>query len=157
MATPIPQDNRPITLTLFDGGGLILPYVFFPRPEQMEYHEPNRVSVMQTLGGAWADDWGAGIVEVTMSGTTGWRGGSLLPGEASFLYFRELIVERFHERRLALANQGLDPDAVQLWLADTLNSKVAQVFPVSFVLKRSRTRPLLFQFDLRLSVLDMVF
>ena len=51
-------------------------YKFQLNPEEYTQSEPMRVTLTQTKGGAWLDAWGAGIVEITMKGTTGVRGGT---------------------------------------------------------------------------------
>ena len=47
---------------------------FAVNPEDYTQSEPNRVTLTQTKGGAWIDAWGAGIVEITIKGTTGVKG-----------------------------------------------------------------------------------
>src|SRR5277367_3573779 len=43
------------------------------RPEELTRTDPSRMTVQQTLGGAWADDFGPGLGSINISGTTGWR------------------------------------------------------------------------------------
>lgn len=47
---------------------------FAVNPEDYTQSEPNKATITQTKGGAWIDAWGAGIVEITIKGTTGVKG-----------------------------------------------------------------------------------
>jgi len=48
-------------------------YKFALNPEEYKQSEPSRVTVTQTKGGAWIDDFGAGIPTIQFKGTTGFR------------------------------------------------------------------------------------
>ena len=49
---------------------------FAVNPSDYTQSKPNKVTLTQTKGGAWIDAWGAGIVEFSIKGTTGVKGGS---------------------------------------------------------------------------------
>lgn len=133
------------------GGGLPMLHYFSIRPEELSYEIPSRSVVHSTLGGAWIDDFGVGIKTIHLTGNTGWRG-VLIPGELWFLNFRELIYETYFRRRLEASNSGQDPDTVRLFFVDTLNMIMAWVHPTEFVHKRSKTKPLLHQYSVKLTV-----
>ena len=174
---PISQKSRPIGLFINGGlGGLVsgvlgdlppdlagrfpisLPgvmawgYIFFLRPEEIVYHHPTRASIVQTLGGAWADDFGEGLTEITLAGHTGWRRGEINPlgGEEAFLMLRKGCFELYHRLRGAAAEAGQDPDTVQMLLVDALNTASYIVYPVSLQTRKHRQRSLLYQYQLRL-------
>lgn len=150
MASPIQQKTRPIALVLW-GGGVPAFHYFNVRPEDLHYEIPSRSNVHQTLGGAWVDDFGVGLKQITLSGTTGWRGAAL-PGELWFLTFRELVYELYFARRQQVANLGVDPDTVRLFYVDTLNYLVCWVHPTEFHHERSRSHPLLHRYRIQLAV-----
>ncbi|NCC27296.1 MAG: hypothetical protein EOM22_03865 [Gammaproteobacteria bacterium] len=165
MATPITQKYRPIGLALvtnpfgFDipilGDLLQVPvwgHVFSIRPEEMQYTHPTRNTVVQTFGGAWADDWGEGVKEVTIQGHTGWRGG-LVPGELEWHNIKRLVFDAFHLGRRSLSQAGADPDIIKMYLIDVLNVHVYEVYPTEYRLRRHRQRPLLYQYTIRLHVM----
>lgn len=72
-------------------------YKFALNPEEYTQNEPMRVNLTQTKGGAWIDTWGAGIVEISIKGTTGVTGGGkstdIDVGYQRFKKLRNLIRE----------------------------------------------------------------
>ncbi len=62
---PPPQKNRPIGFYLTGGLGLPARVNLPIRPEELTRTETSRLQVNQTLGGAWADSFGAGLAKIT--------------------------------------------------------------------------------------------
>ena len=124
------------------------------RPEDLNRPEPSRLTVQQTLGGAWGDSFGRGVSTITLSGTCGWIGNLTTSGEDLFQTLRSTVFVSWHDRRAAVAKQGQDPATVQLYYMDALDSINALVAPVSFTLRRSKTSPLLIRYQIVLRVLD---
>lgn len=131
------------------------------RPEELTRTEPSRLATHHTFGGAFADSFGAGVSTISLSGVTGWRrmvgdsqqaGGA--DGEERFRQLRDQVFAGWHARRHAAVNSGQDPAAVRLVLADGLDKFAVVVAPNSFTLRRSRSRPLLCQFQIQLTVLS---
>lgn len=150
---PISQSNRPIAALLV-GMGVPVIFYFQIKPNEWHYEIPSRSNVHQALGGAWVDDFGVGLKQLTISGVSGW-GGKPLPGELWFLQFRELIYETYFIRRRLAANMGVDPDTVALYMADALNVVVCRVHPVEFHHERSVTpSPLLHNYRLQFAVIQ---
>jgi hypothetical protein len=117
------------------------------RPEELSIGFPSRMSVTQTLGGAWADSFGEGMEEGTYSGTTGWRATSSDSGGSERLAkLKEFVYSDWHARRAAAVVKGDDPAMVRLILVDTLNNYSRVIAPRVFDLKRSKSRPLLSQY-----------
>jgi len=116
-------------------------------PEELTVTQPSRVSVQQTLGAAWVDSFGPGLRTINISGTTGWRakhaGGRDWEEELKSLHNEAFKL--WHQEREARAKDGLDPEDVQLEFVDTLDGIAVYVVPQQFVLKRSKSRPLLVQ------------
>lgn len=146
------QEDRPIMLIMY--GGLPWVHWFVPRPEDMSYVYPTRATAINTLGGAYVDDFGTAIAEISIRGNTGYKmGGSFLgvgSGDALFFSLRNLLVQGYHAQRLAYAKAGMDPDTIQLILVDTLNMTSFRVYPRNFQLQRSKQSPLLYRFNIQL-------
>ena len=150
---PASQKDRPISFLVFDRDTFVDGRDLVIRPEELSRHEPMRTSVLQTLGGAWADDFGAGVASLTLAGHTGWRGGRTEDGVAQFLGLRDLIVERWTALRAAKAKSGGNQDDIRLVLADQLDRFTLFVAPTTFQLRRHKSRPLLMQYNISLAVL----
>lgn len=131
------------------------------RPEDLSRQDPSRLAVQQTLGGAWADNFGAGLAQITISGHTGWHRmtgtGRETPGQTSnadglerFQELRDTVFQTWHDRRALAANAGMDPNNIRLVFADGLHKRTSVVAPISFTLRRSRSRPLLAQYQIGL-------
>lgn len=152
------QKYRPVGLVVFDSMGLPIPwfYLFYPRPEDLQYTHPTRGTVIQTMDGGFVDDFGEGLTDIIVTGNTGWNGG-LLPGEMNFYILRDMVVINYHAMRKVKADMGLPIDSVKMYWVDTLNLLVYEVYPVSFVARKNRQRPLLYQFTLRLTGLNRLF
>lgn len=129
------------------------------RPEDLVRTDPSRMSVQQTLGGAWADNFGAGIPTINISGHTGWRrrlgANDERDGGERFKYLFEVVFTKWHLLRTSAIRSGEDPDDVRLIFVDALDDFAAVVAPTSFVLRRSRSRPLLSQYQISMMVLTL--
>lgn len=150
--------DRPISF-LLDNDAAGAPQRFVDlviRPEELTWTETSRLSVTQTLGGAWADNFGAGIPTINLSGHTGWRKTKTSDddGLARFATLKETVFDTWHLQRQQNIEDGLDPNAVRLIFSDALDDRSVVVAPQNFVLRRSKTRPLLAQFQISLLVLD---
>lgn len=156
LAPPATQKagQRPISF-LLDGFGSPSFVDLVIRPEDLVRTDPSRLNVQQTLGGAWADNFGPGISQITISGHTGWRRteGNGEDGIGRFLTLKETVFTEWHQRRDSIAKSGLNPDGVRLVFSDALDDFAAVVAPMSFTLRRSRSRPLLAQYQLAMMVL----
>lgn len=120
------------------------------RPEDLNRKEPSRLAITQTLGGAWADNFGPGVGSLTITGHTGWGQGGRPNGQEHFERARDLVYVQWHAQRERARLSGLDPDLVKLIFADGLNKFEWVVAPVRFELKRNRSRPLLAQYAIEL-------
>lgn len=140
----------PLSLPL----GMAWGYIFFLRPEEVVYNYPTRATVVQTLGGAWVDDFGEGLVDISLNGHTGWRPGHSIGGEEAFLLLRNGCFQLYHQMRMQAANSGQDPDNVKMIFVDTLHMTSYVVYPVSMQTRKHRSQPLLFKYQLRLTGLE---
>lgn len=152
-------DARPISFLMNDAASGDPPaaFEFFIRPEDLTRQDPSRLAVLQTLGGAWADNWGRGLAQISIAGHTGWRQDFTgNDGIDRWLAMREMCFDGWHRRRDSAADAGKDPDGVQLVFSDALDSFAVAVAPGSISLRRSRSRPLLLQYQLSMTVLGDV-
>lgn len=147
--------DRPISFLLDGNGGSAFVDLVI-RPEDLVRTDPSRINVQQTLGGAWADNFGPGIGQITIGGHTGWRRteGGNDDGVGRFAKLKETVFDEWHQRRSSVTKSGLDPNGVKLIFTDALDNFSVNVAPMSFVLRRSRSRPLLCQFQIALTVLE---
>lgn len=156
---------RPISFVLVDNSnptGSILAsnaLTLYIRPEDLTRGDTSRINVQQTLGGvAWADNFGPGVPTINISGHTGWRPPADIAlgtddGVARFKKLKDQVFNNWHARRKIAIQNGKDPDTtVQLQFADQLDSITAVVAPMNFVLRRSRSRPLLMQYQISMIV-----
>lgn len=154
------QDVRPISFVLDDrsGDGLLIHVPLVIRPEDLTMGQPNRVQVHQTLGrgiGGWADDFGEGLPSINIAGHTGWRqpDNTDLDGFGNFEYLKNTVIQEYNDRRQAAIDDGRSPNDVSLLFVDTLNNLSWVVIPMSFQLRRNRTRPLLYQYNIQLQAI----
>lgn len=122
-------------------------YSFSVNPEDYTQSEPNKATVTQTKGGAWIDAWGEGIKEITIKGTTGWRG----HGSDQDLGFR-----RWKELRDLIQSVYDDvQDGQKVELMEFCNYTDAEFFYVypaqgGIELFRNKARPYIYQYTLHL-------
>lgn len=155
------QTFKPIAFLLDSGGvgGLSSDYVtLYIRPEELNVTSPSRSVVHQTFGGAWVDSYGAGISRITISGTTGWHPeGGIFGAEGGLERFQKLqnvVFNNYHANRKKKIESGESPYAVKLIFIDRLDEICSSVIPVTFTLKRSKSRPLLMQYQIVLDVVE---
>lgn len=150
-------DRKPISMALLLNHQLVEDgfYTFYIRPEDLTRQEPTRTNVQQTIGGAWLDNFGVGLSTISIQGHTGWRGTQFVDGGELFRNLREKIFLRWHDLRESQQNAGQDPDAsVEMLFLDDLNDIHVVVAPSApFTLRRSRARPLLYQYGMQFTVL----
>lgn len=146
---------RPILFVLHDTssmGGIPLPYLFYIRPEELSITDPSRNNVHQSLGGGWVDGFGQGLETINIAGNTGWGQGNMPPGELNYHLLYNVVYKQWHAKREAAVKAGKDPDLVKLIFIDLLDMYWGVCAPMTFVLKRSRSRPLLFLYNINLIV-----
>ncbi|MEX3764457.1 hypothetical protein [Paraburkholderia phenoliruptrix] len=158
-STPSSQkaDVKPISFLLADlnTGTNPTELTLYVRPEELTHTSPARQSVQQTLGGAWGDVFGAGVDTINISGNTGWRqGADAKDGVQRFLDLKSTVLDQWIVQRAAAYKLGRDPSKVQLWFVDTLDQFAGVVIPGQVVLRRSKSRPLLLQYQIPLTVVS---
>jgi hypothetical protein len=162
--TTAPTDQRasmrPISFVLDTPSATSQTVTLPVRPEDLTRNEPQRATVNQTLGRGvqgWVDHFGEGLPSVTIVGHTGWRynQGSKMDGFQSFEALNNLLVHQYPAAKQKAIDSGLDPAGVKLLFVDILDDFAWSVVPVpGFVLRRSKSRPLLFQYNITLQAID---
>lgn len=142
--------DRPIAFALHDTVRNTAPELFQMniRPEDLSRIEQSRMTVNQTLGGAWIDSFGPGVPTVNLSGTTGWGAGGMLDGFDQFKKLHATVFERWHKLREDVIKEGKDPGGIILVFSDGLDDFVWPVAPQNFTLRRNKSRPLLSQYQI---------
>ena len=149
------QFNKNVKLILYAADGTTSEYVFPVNPEDFDYNRPERVRVTQTLGDPFIDDFGIGMPTLNVKGTTGWRTRPGINGKDGHGAFRELhrdFFDRFFKLREDQISAGGDPDQIKLWVVNNVDQMSFAVVPTDFKLLRSKSRPLLYQYDLSFTV-----
>ncbi len=150
---------RPIAFVLQMQNKFSAPVTLKIRPEELTRTEPSRATVSQTLGRGiegWVDDFGAGLPTVNIAGHTGWRASVAdnQDGAMSFASLNGLVAKTYHDAKQAAMDAGLDPASVRLIFVDMLDDFTYSVVPTQFVLRRSKSRPLLFQYNIAMQAID---
>lgn len=127
------------------GIGSVMLHTLTNNPEDMQQEEPARVSVTQTLGGAFVTDFGQGLPTVTLSGTTGYRRKTTAEGRETdgfqeFQRLRNRIYRGFIETN--------DPKLSLYWY-NWEDDEYYQIQPTSFRLMRNKSEPLLYRYEFR--------
>lgn len=124
------------------------------KPEELTRTEPSRVSAINSLGGAWVDSFGRGLATITITGNTGWRNrNNEGDGIDQFVVLRDRFIHKWHRLRELKIKDGQDPSDIRLIFIDPLNgSYVADVVPTNFVLRRSKSQPLLLMYNITMTV-----
>lgn len=158
-----PTDQRagvkPIAFTLQTANGLSTPVTLKIRPEDLTRTESQRVTTTQTMGRGivgWTDHFGAGLPTLNISGNTGWRNaqGSGMDGAQAFDELNKLVMEKYPEEVQRAIDNGQDPQSVKLLFVDMLDDFSWVVVPQQFVLRRSKSRPLLFQYTIQMQCIS---
>jgi hypothetical protein len=151
-------EARPISFVLAGySKSDIQEYKFVIRPEELSRMDPSRVTVHQTLGGerlGWADDFGQGLPTINISGHTGWRVKHDSGDGMDRMISLKARIDSWHKIRQERINAGMNPDDTKLIFIDTLDRFAVHVVPIQFVLRRSRTKPLLAQFNITMAVIS---
>ncbi|EDZ0840651.1 hypothetical protein GJ904_23035 [Salmonella enterica] len=161
--TARPTDQRagvkPIAFTLQTASGLSTPITLKIRPEDLTRTETQRTTTTQTLGRGivgWVDHFGEGLPTLSIAGHTGWRTaqGSGEDGAQAFETLNKLIMHDYPEAVQNAINAGQDPSQVRMIFVDMLDNFSWVVVPQQFVLRRSKSRPLLFQYTMQLQCIS---
>ena len=119
-------------------------------PQNLTQAEQSRTSVTQTLGGMYITDFGEGLQQVTISGTTGYKqryndDGELRDGFEEFIHFRNEVYRKFVKTN--------DPDYMMFWY-NWEDKEYYRIQPLSFRLQRSVSEPTLYRYEFQFTCLN---
>ena len=153
MAVITNQKDLQISFALDDGNGRVTHMTLPIKPEELTRTEPNRITAQQTMDGAYIDEFGRGLTTINISGSTGWGQGTRPAGDIMFSKLRDDFIHEWGRARRARIDASQDPNLVRLIFIDALNGPyVEDVVPTQFVLRRSKSQPLLFLYNLSMTV-----
>lgn len=151
--------RRPISFLLDNSGSIGAPVTLTIRPEDLTRNEPARATVYQTMGkgvSGWVDHFGEALPSVSISGHTGWRdiAGSGTDGAAAFARLNQLVVRDFPAAKQAAIDSGRNPAGVKLLFVDLLDDFVWSVAPTVFTLRRNKSSPLLYRYNINMQAVS---
>ncbi len=116
-------------------------YKFNLNPEEYTQDEPSRSTVTQTKGGAWIDDFGAGLVQIFMKGSTGVKNG--------FEKFKELkqFIRDYYDN-ISPGDEVVDEMTFHNYTDE--ESWIVHLDPSGLKIFRSKSNPLMFMYEIRL-------
>lgn len=123
---------------------------FAVNPEEYTQSEPNKATITQTKGGAWIDAWGAGIVEISIKGTTGVRGtGTSI--DTGYNRWKELrgLIRKVYES----VDDGQEiTDDLLIKFYNYTDNEYYYCYPAQsgIELYRSKSRPHIYQYNIHL-------
>lgn len=131
-------------------GGYV--YQFAVNPESYKLKEPARFNITQTKTGAYAEAFGPGIREITISGVTGFRNGTSNP-EMGYRKFKEM---RNIIRTMFMMNTDGKPIDKYLNFYNFTDNDYFVCYPDTFDLDRSKNNPFLYRYNIHLWVIKIM-
>lgn len=145
----MPQSNGKNLLKRFEFEFKGNSYCFILNPEEYQQTEISRSTITQTMGGGWIDAFGAGLMEITLKGSTGFKNTSGNPSDGfeRFKQLRDLI-------RSVYSNVKMGEEVKDLMkFYNYTDNEYWEVYPSRFQLMRSKSKPLLYMYDIQLTAL----
>jgi hypothetical protein len=127
----------------------------FLNPESFTQTEPSRITVTQTKGGAFVDNFGAGLKTIVIQGITGYKpkfivtpgmGRGMVSGHDHFIQLRKMY-------RDWLGGSEKDPSDMMKFY-NHADDEAYQVIITQFTLQRAVARPLLYQYNIQMTCVD---
>lgn len=132
------------TFQIKKGSKTLVRHTLLVNPESMDIQEPAIVNVQQTLGGSYISNFGQGLIEVSLTGLTGYGArvnsdGIARDGYTEYKHFRDSVYRYF------ITNS--DPNVSMFWY-NWEDEDYYQIVPKSFRTSRSTAESLLYRYDL---------
>lgn len=127
-------------------------YRFLLNPETYEQSEPGKMTITQTKGGAFVEAFGAGIIEITISGTTGFKNRTQ-QAESGYQKFKELrnLIKSVYDD----VEDGREiKDLLKFY--NYTDNEYYMTYPDKFELSRSKSQPLLYKYTIHLYVIRRI-
>lgn len=133
-------------------------------PENFSQTEPARITVTQTKGGMFVDHFGAGVTTITIAGTTGYKHrvvqvskdpnfAELESGQQEFLRLRKMYRDWMDNSTDPTAEGVSNPNPAQMRFHNWADNESYLVAINTFTLQRAVGRPLLYQYNIQLTVI----
>lgn len=121
-------------------------------PQEMSVEEPARANVQQTMGGAYVSNFGQGLHNISLSGTTGYGArynadGALTDGYTEIQNFRKKVYRDFIRTK---------ETQMEMFWYNWEDGEYYKVFPTSFRLMRNQSEPTLYRYEIRMTALAPV-
>jgi hypothetical protein len=151
-ATQLEQSFKHLTLQITKNGQIVKTFTFPINPEELNHDEPARTNLTQTLGGAYTEEWGRGVMQMALRGTTGYRKRTYVDGRETdgFQTFKELrndIYRYYLEPDGTPKQYSKGNDVYELQFLNWAESEFYVISPIKFSLQRSKSAPLLYRYD----------
>lgn len=127
-------------------------YRFLLNPETYEQSEPGKMTITQTKGGAFVEAFGAGIIEITISGTTGFKNRTQ-QAESGYQKFKELrnLIKSVYDD----VEDGREiKDLLKFY--NYTDNEYYLTYPDKFELSRSKSQPLLYKYNIHMYVIRRI-
>ena len=129
---------------------VVVRHTLLLNPQNLTQAEQAKVSITQTLGGVYVTDFGEGLAQVTISGTTGYKqrynaDGELRDGFEEFIHFRNEVYRKFVKTN--------DPDYMMFWY-NWEDEEYYRIQPLAFRLQRSTSETLLYRYEFNFTCLN---
>lgn len=123
-------------------------YKFAVNPESYSQSEPGRVTVTQTKGGAFVEFFGSALVEITLTGTTGFKNGGS-DAESGYKKFKALrdIIKSVYDN-ITDGSEISDSDLLKFY--NFTDNEYYYTVPDKFELSRSKSQPMLYKYNIHL-------
>lgn len=139
-----------MTFEVLQNGRVVKEHTMLLNPEEYTQREVSRGEVVHTFGGLYVEDWGRGMTEITLRGTTGYGARTDVRGRETDGYqaFKDLRGDVFRyflqpemEQKQNISN------VYQLKFYNWEDDEYFFIYPRAFSLNRSVSRPLLYVYD----------
>ena len=129
---------------------VVVRHTLLLNPQNLTQAEQAKVSVTQTLGGVYITDFGEGLQQVTIAGTTGYKqryndDGEVRDGFEEFLHLRNEVYRKFVQTN--------DPDYYMFWY-NWEDKEYYRIQPIVFRLQRSVSEALLYRYEFTFTCLN---
>jgi len=121
-------------------------FKFTLNPETYNQSEPGKLNITQTKAGAFLEAFGAGIVEISFSGTTGYKG-TTTDKENGYKQFKKL---RDMIRLVYSSVQDGKEITKFLNFYNFTDNEYYVTYPDKFELSKSKSQPFLYKYDIHL-------
>lgn len=121
-------------------------------PQDMSVSEPARVSVQQTLGGAYIANFGQGIHNVTISGTTGYNARINAEGRKTDGYSELQDIRRKLYRDFIRTKSS----QLEMFWYNWEDQEYYKIYPTNFRVMRNHAEPTLYRYEMSFTTLANV-